>query len=169
MVTLGALRGLLLVAVIGCGRIEFDPIRDARLGDGALGDGRLGDGANGGSDDGHDARVTACASAIPIGVSETITVDTCSTGMDLLDGCGPAGTKEVVFAFTVPATSGYTFAAYNAGTNTVSNATGLVTAACDGTVTCAGILGRSYTAGDVVYFAVEASSGGCVVIDFKNM
>jgi hypothetical protein len=167
MVTLRTLRWLVFIALIGCGRIAFDPVDDARNGSAANPDGSTGD-AGGGSDGGIDAVATACAAAIPIGAGQSITVDTCSTGMDLLDGCGPAGTQEVVFAFTVPATGGYNFRALDSGTNTVSNSTGLVTAACDGTVTCAGILGRTYTGGDTVYFAIEASSGGCVTIDFEN-
>jgi hypothetical protein len=147
------------VALAACGRIDFDPVTTA-------GDGRLGDGS-GGTGDGApgDSASGACATAIPVQVGTPITIDTCS-GADLLDGCGPAATKEVVFRFAVPTTAGYTIRAYDSGTQNVSNSTGAVDAGCTATTQCTGILGQGYTAGEVVFFAVEASSGGCAMIDF---
>lgn len=155
-----------LVALSGCGRIDFDPRFDGGPGGGGSGDGG-GSGSGDGGGGGGDTPVTACTNAITLQPLTPIMIDTCS-GMDLLDGCGPANTKEVVFAFTVPASGGYNFRARDAGTQNVSNSTGLVDPACGATTTCAGILSRSFSAGQVIYFAVEASSGGCATIEFEN-
>jgi hypothetical protein len=160
-------RALLFVVVAGCGRIAFDP-----LGDGAIGPG--GDGSSGGDGGGSNGdgapldAITACANAITLQPLTPIMIDTCSTGLDQIDGCGPASTREVVFKFTVPTSGGYNFRARDAGTQNVSNTTGLVDGACAATVTCAGILGRTFTAGEVIYFVVEASSGTCATIEFEN-
>lgn len=150
----------LVVALAGCGRIDFDPLRDG-------GGSASGSGDGGGSSGSADAAVTACTSAITLQPLTPIMIDTCA-GTDLLDGCGPANTKEVVFAFTVPTSGGYNFRARDAGTQNVSNSTGLVDPSCGSTTTCAGILSRTFTAGQVLYFAVEASSGSCATIEFEN-
>ena len=129
------------------------------------------DGGGGGSGDGSgmpDA-ATACANAQTLQPLTPIQIDTCSTGLDQLDACGGTNTREVIFKFTVPTTGGYNFRARDAGTQNVSNQTGLLNAGCTATTTCAGILSRSYTAGQVIYFVVEASAaGGCVTIEFEN-
>lgn len=157
----------MFVFVAGCGRIAFDPIGDGvPPTDGRAGDGRVGDG---GSDGPPIDAPTACAtSPLTLQPNTPLMVDTCSTNLDQVDACGPASTREVVFKFSVPASGGYNFRARNAGTTTVSNTTGLLDASCTGTVTCAGILSRTFNAGEVLYFVVEASSGGCATIEFEN-
>jgi hypothetical protein len=158
-----------LLVLAGCGRIAFDP-----LGDGAViapsddgGGSSSGDGGGTGDGPPPDA-ATACANALTVQPLTPLTIDTCSTGLDQLDGCGPASTREVIFKFTVPASGGYNFRARDAGTTNVSNTTGLLDAACAATATCAGIVSRTFTAGQIVYFVVEASSGTCATIEFEN-
>lgn len=107
---------------------------------------------------------TACMNAIDVPVGMRVPASTCV--QSLLEGCGPPNTQEVVFRFVAPDASGYTFAAYESGTNNVSNSVGRVNATCTGIIGCAGLLGTSFTPGEVVYFAVEASSGGCASIEF---
>ncbi|NVB82642.1 MAG: hypothetical protein HOV81_29965 [Kofleriaceae bacterium] len=161
------MRWLVVVAVLAaCGRVGFDLTTDSQS-DGGSGSGSGSDGGSGsGSDAGADAQPAACAQAIAVTLGMPMTISTCSGMTDRLDGCGPAGTNEVVFSFTVPATGGYNVRAYNTGTTNVSNSTGVVGASCDTVNPCVGVLGRSYTAGQVVYFAIEASAGGCATIDF---
>ena len=50
----------------------------------------------------------------------------------------------------------------------VTNTTGLIDTSCGTTVVCSGVIGRAFAAGEVVYFVVEASSGGCASIEFEN-
>lgn len=161
-----------MVVVAGCGRIAFDPIGG---GDdvGPIGDaGGSGDGGDGGgsstSDGAMPDALTACNNALTIQPLTPMMVSTCAGSNDVIDACGPAGTQEVVFKFVVPASGGYNFRARDAGTQNVSSSTGLLNAGCTATVTCAGILSRAFTAGEVIYFVVEASSGGCVNIEFEN-
>lgn len=157
---------MLLVVVAGCGRIAFDP-----LADGAARPPDDGGGSDGGSSTGDGAMpdaATACANALPLQPLTPMLVDTCSTNLDQLDACGPANTREVIFKFTVPASGGYNFRARDPGTMNVSNTTGLLDAGCTATVTCAGILSRAFTAGEVLYFVVEASSGTCAMVEFEN-
>jgi hypothetical protein len=156
---------LFVVVVAGCGRIAFDPLSD---GSAPVGDGRAGDGGGSASDGPPIDAPTACANAMTLQPLTPITIDTCATGLDQLDGCGPANTREVIFKFTVPTSGGYNFRARDAGTQNVSNSTGLVDAGCIATVTCAGILGRTFNAGQIVYFVIEASSGTCATIEFEN-
>jgi hypothetical protein len=157
-------RALLFVVVAGCGRIAFDPLSD---GSAPAGDATLGDG--GGSGDGPpiDA-ATACANAMTVQPLTPITVDTCATGLDQLDACGPANTREVIFKFTVPTSGGYNFRARDAGTQNVSNSTGVLNAGCTAITNCPGIFSSTFTAGQVLYFVVEASSGTCATIEFEN-
>ncbi len=160
---------LLLLVLVGCGRIAFDPIGGddvAPTGDG----GGSGSGDGGGSsmtDGAMPDALTACNNALTLQPLTSMAVSTCS-GSDLLDGCGPAGTQEVVFKFVVPTTGGYNFRARDAGTQNVSNSTGFVNAGCTATVQCVGITSQPYTAGQVLYFAIEASSGGCANIEFES-
>jgi hypothetical protein len=161
------MRWCVVLALLGCGRRGFDPHGDATSiasGDGAPGDGVAGDG--GSTDAGLDAFPAACANAMVIGLGTT-TVSTCDGSNDRLDGCAAAGTNEIVFRFTPPASGGYQFAAYNPGTQNVSNSTGRVSADCTRVTGCAGIVGTSLTAGVDYYFTVEATSGGCATIDFN--
>jgi hypothetical protein len=147
--------------VCACGRIGFDP----------LGDGGGGGGGGGGSGDAHelDAPPTACSFALGIDLNVRKATSTC-LGHDLVTGCGPAGTQEVVFAFKAPATAGYSFRAFDPGTNNVSNSTAQLDPTCARTAgNCAGILGFSVNAGETVYLVVEASSGGCTNIEFEAM
>lgn len=156
---------LLLVVVTACGRLGFEPV-GGELGDGpaASGDAALDD-ATTVDAPAIDAAITACTAPIQIQVNVPITVDTCA-GADLVDGCGPPNTREVVFELMVPATAGYTARAYNAGTQNVSNSTAILTGGCTQAMACAGVLGRGFTAGQTIYFVVEASSGTCASIDF---
>ncbi len=87
--------------------------------------------------------------------------------IDRIDGCGPAGTKEIMFRFDPPATAGYNFRAFDGATNNTSNSTGLLNAARTATTTCAGLLGTTGTVGQSMYLIVEASSGGCAQIQFS--
>jgi hypothetical protein len=161
--TLAWVRGLLIVLVAGCGRIAFDPLDDSgsMSGDGSTGDG-------GGTSDGVPDAATACANAVTLQPLTPMLIDTCSTNLDQLDACGPANTREVIFKFTVPTSGGYNFRARDAGTANVSNSTGLLDASCAATTGCVGILSRTFNAGQVLYFVVEASSGTCASIEFEN-
>jgi hypothetical protein len=155
------MRWALLAMLAACGRLDFEP-RDAVAsgGDGPRGgDGPTGDGVA------SDAALSACSKAMPVTLNQRLATSTC-VGNDLIDGCGPANTQEVVFAFTPPQTAGYNARAYDPGTMNVSNTTGLLDASCKMTATCAGIIGQSFQAGITVYFVVEASNGGCASIEF---
>ena len=111
-----------------------------------------------------DALPLACADAIEVFADNAKRSSTC-LGVDQLDGCGPAGTQEVVFRWVVPATGVYTVSSTNVG-NGVIESTGRVDAACATATTCTGISAMPYTGGQVIYFALEAPSGGCVTYDF---
>lgn len=156
---------LALVLMSACGRIDFDPISPST----PTGDARSGDASGSGGSDAPnaDAPTTACTNAIAVTQGSKTTVSTCSG--DRIDGCGPAGTQEVVFRFVVPSTAGYNFAAYDTGTMNVSSSTGLANASCSTVGTCAGILGTTLTGGETVYLVVEANTGGCKTIDFTVM
>lgn len=168
-------RALALVACItcvACGRGRFEPLDDTTLRDansGGNGDGPAGDSGGGGGDGpGPDAAVTACTATAPTTVAVgTTTVNTCATATDLIDGCGPAGTQEIVLRFDVPTTRGYNLAARDPGTMNVSNSTTIANAGCTAIGSCAGILGQSFTAGQTLYIVLEASSGGCATVDFN--
>jgi hypothetical protein len=153
----------ILAASSACGRIGFDPSHGpAGVSDAFDGDDRaMGDAASA-----IDSSVSACAGAITVPLATRVAVNTCD-GPDRLDGCGPAGTREVILKFVAPARGSYNFRAYDPGTNNVLNSTGLVDAACAKVAPCAGIYGTSFTAGQIAYFAVEASSGGCAAIEFE--
>ncbi|MBA3457524.1 MAG: hypothetical protein H0T42_30870, partial [Deltaproteobacteria bacterium] len=112
-----------------------------------------------------DALPAACAQAIVITLGRTAPISTC-THPDLLDGCAATAKQEVVFKFTPSSTAGHTFAAYNPGTTTISNPTQLLDTNCM-PVSCAGLSGRTFTAGEPVYFAVEASSVACTMIELE--
>ncbi|HET9989031.1 MAG TPA: hypothetical protein VFQ65_10925 [Kofleriaceae bacterium] len=155
----------LWVGLAGCGRIDFDPAlppNDGRLpGDGTS---SHGDGATA-----IDAPVSACVAAMPMQVQVGVLahVSTC-TDPDRLDGCGPAGTKEVILELIPPASTGYTARAYDHGTTNVTMvSTTVFDQTCQPSVgACAAILGTTYTQGVPVYFVLEASNGGCADIDF---
>lgn len=154
------------MVVAGCGRIGFAPAG------GAPNDGRLPGDSNhagdGGSTAPPDAVVTACAAAMPQQVQPGVPahVSTC-TDPDVLDACGPAGTKEVILAFIPPATAGYNARAYDHGTQNITMAsTTVFDAACQPSNTCAAFLGTTYTQGVTYYFVLEASNGGCADVDF---
>lgn len=155
---------VVVVALAACGRVGFDLTTDSGEGSGE-GSGS-GSGSGTGSDAAVDALPPACAQAIPVTFNAPMTISTCSGMLDRFDGCGPTATNEVVFSFTVPSSGSYNIRAYNTGTTNVSNSTGVVNAACSTVSQCVGVLGRSYTAGQVVYFAIESSAGGCATIDF---
>jgi hypothetical protein len=158
-----------VLVVVACGRVGFQPLVD-----GSAGTSGGGDSGGGGPSDGHssvsdgsaasDGAASACAAALNVMVG-AVTTSTCVNG-DQLMGCGPAGTKEVIFKFVAPATSGYNFAAYDHGTTNVSDSTAQLDMTCTTAETCAGILGLSMNQNDVLYFIVESSTGGCDTIDF---
>ncbi len=159
----------MLLALAGCGRLGFDAV--GTTGDAAS----SGDGALSG-DAGGDAVVdmsapidsfpAACATAIPVTIGRTANLDTCAM-VDSIKGCGPVGTKEIVFRFDPPATGGYQFRAFDGATNNTSNSTARLSDACNVTTTCAGVLGTVGTVGQPMYLIVEASSGGCATIQFS--
>ena len=72
-----------------------------------------------------------------------------------------------MFKLTAPVSAGYTFAARDPGTANVSNSTQMLDVNCTQVPGCAALTGRSFTAGQVVYFVVEASSAPCTMIEFE--
>jgi hypothetical protein len=171
-----------VIALAACGRVGFDPANGSGGGAGGGGDapGTTGDahlhddggsGGSGSNTSGIDAPPpTACDEALTLQAGVPYATSTC-TGHDLIDGCGPPNTQEVVFKFVVPATGSYQFMAVDAGSGSISNSTGIVNAACDGLAanTCDGIFSTNYDAGDVVYIVIEADAGGCASIDYEVM
>ena len=155
----------MLLVLAACGRVHFDPLPPGS-GPGGDGGGARDSTTIGG--DGMitaDGAVTACAFAIPVQQGVRKMSSTC-LGHDLVTGCGPAGTQEVVFSFTPPTSGGYSMQAYDTGTNNITNSVALLNASCTAkSGNCAGILGIQLPAG-TSYFVVEASSGGCANIDF---
>ena len=159
------MRWVLLVAVVGCGRVGFDangdasgvPGRDSPTGSGdAMGDG---------PGDMSDAAPNACANAKVVTVGQRLATSTC-VGQDLIDSCGPANTQEVVLSFTPPQAATYTVRAFDPGTMNVSNATAQANATCTTAAQCTGITQKQFQAGMTYYFVVEAGGGGCASIEF---
>ena len=150
-------RSLLLAAVAcaACGRGNFEPIFDAQANDG-----RTGDSGGGGGGEG------TCASPTPVVVGTTM-INTCVSGMDVLDGCGPSGTQEIVLRWDVVASGTYTIQPRDAGSTMQSNQLKFTPTFCGVSGVCTGgSLMAGFTAGDVMYFVVEAASGTCADIDF---
>jgi hypothetical protein len=146
-----------------CGRLDFNPIGGNPNGDDDD------DGHIDASFASHDAPIdalTACTNALPVQLNVRKATDTCAGG-DLVDSCGPPATKEVVFAFTSPATAGYNFRAFDPGTQNVSSSLQQLDANCKPLGGCTGLLGISVAAGDTAYFVVEAAAGGCANIEFE--
>ncbi|HEY5925717.1 MAG TPA: hypothetical protein VIV11_28720 [Kofleriaceae bacterium] len=169
-------RLVVMVALVGCGRVGFDPTPGSGPGDD--GGGGSGGGDGGGASDGSitggdapmpDAQPAACATAMTVQAGTPIAISTCAGNNDRFDGCGPNSTFEVVFKFFVPATGTYTVRAFDAGTMNISNTTGRLNAGCTTTTTCTGVLQTTFTSGTIEYFVVEASSGGCTNIEFDVM
>lgn len=115
-----------------------------------------------------DALPAECANAFAVTAGQLLTISTCASG-DHLDGCGPANTQEVMLKFTAPASAGYSFRAFDHGTQNTTNSTQRVTSACTLMGGCIGLLGFQVNAGETVYFMVEASAGGCAMIDYSVM
>jgi len=156
-----------LAPLVACGRLGFDPTGDSGSGS-STGDGGGGDGSGSGTADAMpDAQPAACATAMTLQFNTPVAISTCAGNNDRFDGCGPPGTFEVVFEFTAPSTGSYTFRARDAGTQNVSNSTGIINGGCSATTNCAGVSGRPLSAGQVEYFVIEASSGGCANIEFE--
>jgi hypothetical protein len=168
-----------LVLISGCGRIDYELVgdphtgatRDAAAVDGAvsirdastLGDGGLPDGGgepdartfdSGFERDAGTPPPAPCARAIEVMVGVDTFGDTC-TGVDAIDGCPPAGTREIVYRFTAPTSGGYTFRAMNGYPIQVLDDR------CVRTDVCAGIYGTSIAAGETVYILIEEESGSC--------
>jgi hypothetical protein len=157
------LTGLLSTA---CGRIDFGPlVPNGPHGDDDGGDGPPGDGRR--ADATPDAMFNACAAgATMIHAGVMTEINTC-VGPDVLDGCGPAGTKEAILEFIPPASDGYNARAYDHGTMNISMvSTTVFDSTCGNGSTCAAFLGTTYTMGVPAYFVLEASSGGCADVDF---
>ena len=95
-----------------------------------------------------------------------ITRDTCSTGLDRIDGCAGAALNELVFKLTVTTSGTYSVQTNPAGTTNVIT-TGNVDGACTGNAGCFGVRNTSFIAGQTLYFVVEASAGSCQNVDFK--
>ena len=114
-----------------------------------------------------DGPPAACASPIQITVGRTGPTSTC-TLPDVIDSCASTAKQEVVFKFTAPATAGYTRAARDPGTANVSNSTQILDASCMPLPGCAALTGRSFNAGQTVYFVVEASSAACAMIELES-
>jgi hypothetical protein len=153
-----------LLVLTACGRIDFGPI----VPNGTHGDDGGGDAPSGQHADAKlDASSNACTiSATMIQAGVMTEINTC-VDPDVLDGCGPAGTKEAILEFIVPATGGYNARAYDHGTQNITMVSVTVLdSACANGSTCAAFLGRTYTMGEPVYFLLEASSGGCADVDF---
>lgn len=154
-----------MLAATACGRVNFDPsgtATDAPVGGGSDGSTTTGDGPPADP----DAAVTACTGAIQVTVDNPITIDTCATGKDLLDGCSGAALDEVVFVFVAPIAGSYTVRTFDSGTANVIT-TASVDAPCTGNAGCFGIKSAPMSQGQTSYFAVEAAAGACQMIDFS--
>lgn len=163
-----------LALLAGCGRIGFDltgsPSDDSGGSGSSTGDGGGSNGDGGGSataDAMPDAQPVACATAMTLQFNMPVAISTCAGNNDRFDGCAGSGTFEVVFKFTAPSSGSYTFRARDAGTQNVSNSTGIINGGCTATTNCVGVSGQPLSAGQVMYFAIEASSGGCANIEFE--
>jgi len=156
----------LLVVLVGCGRINFDPL-------GGGGSDVTGDGSgsqvttDGSGSSGTDSTVTtACTNAMAVTANVLVTnVSSCSTSMDLIDGCGPTATQEVAFKFTPTVTASYSVRSFVAGTTNITTTMHL-SATCQPGV-CQGLSQTTLTAGTTYYYAYESTSGGCASIDFS--
>lgn len=160
------MRWSVLVLVAAC-RIGFDPTTtDDALGGGSNGDSGTSTGSDGATM-AFDAQPAACAEATTVTAGVT-PVNTCTGLQNRIDGCASGSTtNEIVIHFRPTVTMGYTFAAYDAGTQNVSNSTARVNPDCVTIQGCNGVTGTTLTAGVDYYFVVEASSGGCADIDFS--
>jgi len=153
-----------LLLLTACGRIDFSPIvpngPHGDDDDDAPSDGRRADAK-------PDAPASACAAAATMIQAGVMTeINTC-VDPDVLDGCGPAGTKEAILELIPPTTNGYNARAYDHGTTNITMVSVMVLdSACGSPSTCAAFLGQTYTMGEPVYFLLEASSGGCADVDF---
>ena len=157
---------MLIVLLAACGRIGFDPTGGITSMRDADDDGSTnGDALNTGDARGPDAQTAACATAMPVSVGIT-QANTCTGNFDRIDGCGPAGTREIVFRFAPTTTRNYTIQTRFRGTMNVFS-TGKVDAACTGNNGCTGISSTNHTAGQTYYFVIEDPQGGCIDIDFE--
>jgi hypothetical protein len=158
-----------MFAATACGRIGFDPLGPAA--DGSSGDGSNmpppGDAPGTTGDTAQpDMAVTACTAAIQVTVNQPFTTSTCATGTDLFDGCAGAALDEVVFEFVAPVAGGYSVRTFASGTTNIIT-TANVDAPCAASAGCFGLKQASMSQGQTTYFAVEASSGACQMIDFS--
>jgi len=158
-----------MIAATACGRIGFDPLGAAS--DGSQGGGSdmppPGDGPGTTGDTAPpDMAVTACTGAIHVTVNQPITTSTCATGKNLFDGCAGPALDEVVFEFVAPAAGSYTVQTFESGTMNIIT-TANVDAPCAASAGCFGLKQASMGQGQTTYFAVEASSGACQMIDFS--
>ncbi len=161
----------LVIVLASCGRLGFDPPSDdaraptdgTTASDTVVPDDAEGDASTSPADAAQNACAPAVTMPLPLGVRTLI--DTCTGNRDLIDGCGPPNTREVVFAFTPPTTRGYNIRAYNPGTTNITNSVGRINAACNGTTLCAALSGFTGTGGQTIHFAFEAASGGCAMVE----
>jgi len=153
-------RLVLLLGLVGCGRLDFDPV-------GGGGDANPGGGD--GKTDGVlaiDAPASACADAVVVSIGRSGNLDTCLLP-DRIDGCGGVGSRELIVRFDPPATAGYTFRAFDGATQNTSNSVSVIDDTCTTRGSCAGVLGITGTAGTPMYLVVEASGGPCATIQFS--
>ena len=159
-----------MLAATACGRIGFDPFGPAS--DGAQGSGSEmpppGDGNTTGTDMAQPdmMAITACTGAIKVTVNQPITISTCATGKNLFDGCAGAALDEVVFEFVAPVAGGYSVRAFASGTTNIIT-TANVDGPCAGNAGCFGLKQAAMSQGQTTFFAVEASTGTCQMIDFS--
>lgn len=154
-----------LVVLCACGRVNFDAPggeSGSDAGGSASGDATAVDGAGSGSAVADAAVAGTCGAPVDLVLGSRVLVNTCA-GFDALDGCGPQGTQEVIVRFTAPAAAGYTFRAFDKGTNNVSDSIERLDDDCTvGSFTCSGVLGLGgVAANEVLRFIIESSSGGC--------
>lgn len=156
-----------MLVLVGACRIGFDPTTGS---DDTPGGSSNGDGGTMTGNDGSltiDAQPAACAEATTVALGLTL-LDTCTGNQNRIDGCASGSTtNEIVIHFRPTVTKAYTFAAYDAGTQNVSNSTARMNADCVTIQSCNGITGTTLTAGVDYYFVVEASSGACADIEFS--
>lgn len=106
----------------------------------------------------------ACAEAIEVFANTPHRSTTC-LGFDRIDGCAGPGAEEVVYKWVVPASGNYTIQSAEVGTGVIRS-TGRVNAMCNATSSCPGLTQTPFTAGQVLYFAIESQTG-CMQYDFS--
>ncbi len=164
-----------MIGLAACGRVDFDPQGTEAPSDGQHDDGKLTDGANSDGAVPHDstlpldaAPATACSGALVVTRGVRLATSTC-VAPALIEGCVAGAIKQVVFEFKAPASSGYNIAAYDPGTNNISNSVAQITGTCSTVGNCVGLLGITLNANETAFFVVEGAGGTCPQIEFEVM